>query len=35
MLRQMGVAGVFGYELFKLIDFYYLKEEKSIALNML
>jgi hypothetical protein len=35
MLRQMGVAGVFGYELFKLIDFYYLKEEKSIALSML
>ena len=34
MLRQMGVAGVFGYELFKLIDFYYLKEEKSIALSL-
>ena len=32
MLRQMGVAGVFGYELFKLIDFYYLKEDNSIAL---
>jgi hypothetical protein len=35
MLRQMGVAGVFGYELFKLIDFYYFKEENSIALSML
>ena len=35
MLRQMSVAGVFGYELFKVIDFYYLKEENSIALSML
>ena len=28
------LAGVFGYELFKLIDFYYFKEENGIALRM-
>jgi hypothetical protein len=34
MLRQMGVAGVFGYELFKEIDLYYLREENAIALSL-
>ena len=34
MLRQMSVAGVFGYELFKVMDFYYLKEENTIALSL-
>jgi hypothetical protein len=35
MLRQMSVGGVFGYELFKVIDFYYFKEENNIAISML
>jgi hypothetical protein len=34
MLRQMAVDGVFGYELFKVIDFYYLKEENCIAIGI-
>jgi hypothetical protein len=35
MLGQLRVGGVFGYELFNKIDFYYLKEENRIAIRFI
>lgn len=35
MLGQLRAGGVFGYELFNKIDFYFLKEENKIALKFI
>lgn len=35
MLSQLRVGGVFGYELFNKVDFYYLKDENRIALKFI
>jgi hypothetical protein len=35
MLGQLRVGGVFGYDLFMRIDFYYLKEENRIAIKFI
>lgn len=35
ILGQLSVGGVFGYELFNKIDFYYLKEENRIAIKFI
>jgi hypothetical protein len=35
MLGQLRVGGVFGYDLFTRIDFYYLKEENRIAIKFI
>ena len=35
ILGQLGAGGVFGYELFNKMDFYYLKDENRIALKFI
>lgn len=35
MLNQLRAGGVFGYELFNKIDFYYLKDENRIAIKII
>jgi hypothetical protein len=35
MLNQLRVGGVFGYELFNKIDFYYLKDDNRVAINFI